>query len=390
MSRLFVSLLASIACLMAPIAVQARWDAGVGNQRTGLGRARYSHVAPTAQARRALPARPAQFTIVDAPGAGTARGQGTMVVYVDASSVAAGSYIDADGYSHGFLRAPDGTFTVFDADGPHGDTSVEWMSEAGEIAGTCIDPSSHLRVGFRRGPAGTIRTFAGSSGGSAVVRVISLNRRGEIVGNSLDSNSVSRGFFRLKDGTITQFDAPGAASGSTLVSDVNAAGTITGPYVDANSVAHGFLRFADGTFAEFDVPGGGTAGGQGTSAIGLNKNGWVTGAYFDSSSVSHGFVRDDDGNFTTFDAPGASPRGGTSPVELNVHGQVTGSFYDARGVERGFVRSRGGSIVEFDAPGGGSASIVATTPYDINQYGVVAGWDWDNDGVYHGFLRSPD
>ena len=80
-------------------------------------------------------ASPAQFAIIDAPGAGTNAGQGTIVVAVNSSSLASGYYLDGSGYSHGFLRAPDGTFTTFDAEGPRSRTQVWWMNDQGWVVG---------------------------------------------------------------------------------------------------------------------------------------------------------------------------------------------------------------------------------------------------------------
>ena len=43
------------------------------------------------------------FTTFDAPGAGTGPGQGTYVDGIDPAGTIAGSYVDASGASHGFL-----------------------------------------------------------------------------------------------------------------------------------------------------------------------------------------------------------------------------------------------------------------------------------------------
>src|ERR1700686_5871993 len=55
----------------------------------------------------------------DAPGAGTTpnQGQGTLPVQITDSGLTVGSYVDAKGVSHGFVRALDGRITTFDAPG---------------------------------------------------------------------------------------------------------------------------------------------------------------------------------------------------------------------------------------------------------------------------------
>src|SRR2546421_7895323 len=54
------------------------------------------------------------ITKFDAPGAGTAAGQGTFANGMNTSGAVTGFIPDANAARHGFLRAPDGTFTIFD------------------------------------------------------------------------------------------------------------------------------------------------------------------------------------------------------------------------------------------------------------------------------------
>jgi hypothetical protein len=58
------------------------------------------------------------ITTFDAPGAGTGGYQGTMTANFsslnDAGAIT-GNYTDSGGVNHGYVRAPNGTFTTFDA-----------------------------------------------------------------------------------------------------------------------------------------------------------------------------------------------------------------------------------------------------------------------------------
>src|SRR5690242_2599165 len=54
------------------------------------------------------------ITTFDAPGAGTAPGQGTVAFSLNPAGAIAGFFRDANNARHGFLRAPDGTFTIID------------------------------------------------------------------------------------------------------------------------------------------------------------------------------------------------------------------------------------------------------------------------------------
>jgi hypothetical protein len=107
---------------------------------------------------------------------------------------------------HGFLRAPDGTLSSFDA--PNAATGFFFEGTA---------------------PDG-------------------IDAAGEITGVYTDVNGIFHGFLRAPDGTFTTLDAPGASSSTncgfpgTEPSSINAEGDITGFYSDVNCQVHGFLR----------------------------------------------------------------------------------------------------------------------------------------------------
>ena len=63
-----------------------------------------------------------KFTTFQAPGADTTAGSynGTSPSAINDLGVITGSYYDASGFSHGFLRSPDGKFTSFDVPGVGG------------------------------------------------------------------------------------------------------------------------------------------------------------------------------------------------------------------------------------------------------------------------------
>src|SRR5690349_6028785 len=54
------------------------------------------------------------ITTFDAPGAGTAAGQGTFANGMNVSNSVVGFIRDANAARHAFLRSADGTFTMFD------------------------------------------------------------------------------------------------------------------------------------------------------------------------------------------------------------------------------------------------------------------------------------
>src|SRR5205807_1071010 len=114
------------------------------------------------------------ITTFDAPGAGTAAGQGTFGFGINPAGMIAGIDQDASNVYHGFLRTSDGTFKMFDAPG-----------------------------------AGT-----GSGQGTLTASFSGLNQPGVIAGYYSDASNVTHGYVRAPDGTFTTFDAPGAGTGS--------------------------------------------------------------------------------------------------------------------------------------------------------------------------------
>src|SRR5690349_8479068 len=268
------------------------------------------------------------ITTFDAPGAGTAPGQGTVAFGINPAGAIAGFTRDANSARHGFLRAPDGTITVFD------------------------DPN-----------AGTCLTLCGTIGNGQGTRAFAINPAGTITGSYTDNSGRCHGYVRAANGTFTQIDAPDAGTGpfpqgtfpaNITPMGINPAGAIIGFYVDASSVQHGFVRAPNGIITEFDP-----AGSIFTDPNGIDQTGAIAGFYFDANFVGHGFLRAPDGTITSFDAPGADMTGdgnGTFGVGLTPSGEVEGVFVDVAGVLHGFVRSSQGTISTYDAPGAGTGA----------------------------------
>jgi hypothetical protein len=80
-----------------------------------------------------------------------------------------GYYIDAGTVSHGFVRAPDGAITTFDAPGAgteiYQGTITEGINPGGETAGYYLD-ASYVVHGFLRSPDGAFATFDAPGAGT--------------------------------------------------------------------------------------------------------------------------------------------------------------------------------------------------------------------------------
>jgi hypothetical protein len=206
-----------------------------------------------------LRARDGAITTFDAAGAQVT--SSCVVDCINADGAITGVYLDANSVAHGFLRAPDGTITTFDAPGagtgpPDPATGLLQgtgglgINQKGAIVGGYTD-ANYMNHGFLRAPDGSFTTFdvpgagTGSTQGTLYSGFAGINAEGEITGAYVDAKNVSHGFVRAPDGAITTFDAPGAGTGvnqGTSPLGINSKGAITGYYIDANNVGHGFLR----------------------------------------------------------------------------------------------------------------------------------------------------
>jgi hypothetical protein len=130
----------------------------------------------------------------------------TLPYAVNGSGVVAGTYIVLAAPAGGFVRAADGTLTMF----------------------TAPKASKH----------------------SYGTKAFSLNNAGEVAGTYYDGSSTAHGFIRRVDGSVETLNAPGAGKSNpklragTFASSgsINAHGQVAGYLVDSTGAASGFLR----------------------------------------------------------------------------------------------------------------------------------------------------
>jgi hypothetical protein len=330
----------------------------------------------------AVPATAQRPTIItyDAPGAGTAAGQGTFAGYVNDWGVITGWYVDSNGLSHGYIRYPHGGFASFDAPGATGGTWGIFPNNKGQIQGIYFD--SVGMHGFVRSARGAITEFdfPNSPGGTYAQ---AFNDAGVVTGLGWDTNGLSHGFVRSPDGNFTEFDPPGLGTGCSGVFNfscgtwplsINSEGAITGYFVNSNGAVVGFVRAADGGMTEFENC-------ANCAGYWINNAGEIVG-----QSNSNSFLRDRRGSITMFSVPGAGTTFGWAMNEANI---VTGWWLDTNNASHGFVRAPDGRITKFDAPGAGTGAGQGTTPENINDAGTISGLYVDNSNVTHGFIRLP-
>ena len=130
------------------------------------------------------------FTTFNAPGAGTAANQGTITFSINVFGVITGYLIDANNVSHGFVTtAPFKHFTILnepDAGKGAGQGTIAGniKPEGGEIAGSYVD-SNGVSHGFVTAPPyRTFTSFDPKGSVSTLIPVVSaLNQEGEVDGN---------------------------------------------------------------------------------------------------------------------------------------------------------------------------------------------------------------
>ena len=352
-----------------------------------------------------------RFVSFDAPGADLTPGDynGTYPSSINVWGFIAGSYQSADTVFHGFLRSPEGKFTTFQAPGAdttagsYNGTSPSSINDLGAITGN-YDDANGFSHGFLRSPEGKFTTFDVTGAGGYGSFPIAINLAGAIAGFYTDSNYSFHAFLRSPDGTFTTWIVPDACTGNgsegcygSSATNINVFGITAGGFEDnsGNFVHHDYVRSPDGKLKTFDVPGAGTGSYQGTGCpgcyLGFNQWGAVAGTYIDANSVQHGFLRSPNGSFTTFDAPGAGTGSyeGTGcssdcPTSLNDSGAIIGTYIDSNFVYHGYLRTPNGRIVTVDPSGS-----VFTWSSSINDLGAITGYYVDASGVYHGFLTVP-
>jgi hypothetical protein len=305
----------------------------------------------------------------DVPGADL----GTAPYGINPAGAVTGSYIDANYVAHGFVRAPDGTISTFDAPGGAESgvgTFAYAINPAGTITGYVFDLSGIH--GFLRARGGSITSF--DVPGAFFTQSVGINPSGTTTGVFVDLSG-EHGFVRSVDGTFSTFDVPGYII-INLSGVINPAGAVTGYYIDSGFLIHSFVRDPDGTLTTFDGPSP-CPRGNGTFANGINAEGIIVGNYFDSTCSIHGFMRFPDGTFTIVDQPGATASAFNA---INEAGKISGS--DNLGGN--FLRAPNGTYTAYSIPG-------SLYPGDtaINSSGTIIGYYFDSQYVTHGFLRIP-
>ena len=313
-------------------------------------------------------------TIVEYPGAPE-----TYADFVSGLGNIVGSYVDATGTYHAYLRGPSGSFATLD------------LPLEGELDYFFLHGLNDglIAVGRAKPVGGVPRTYVGNPLNLQELRVPdsvgtegwNINQDGSVVGHYDTPDGRRHGFIARPAKptvprrvgapigyTFESIDVPGvdflALTASSDFEDY--AGNTRSP--DGEKMV-GFTLI-DGVFTTHDFP-----GAQGTYFYALGNDGRAAGHYQDSDGLYHGVILEN-GELRQYDFPGA--------VQTEIYGisdatgALTGHFIDASGVRRGFS---GDTIVEVPGASATYSDFVSWTGHIVGSYADAA-------GTYHAYMRG--
>ena len=317
--------------------------------------------------------------IIEFPGASE-----TYADFVNSSGGMVGSYVDAEGVYHPYVRTPNGRFTSID------------LPRAAFLEYFFVHGINDARVVVARTkPIGEVpQTYVGTFQeglkefkvpGSVSTEGWNINQDGSIVGYYDSEDGRRHGFVAKPMDQDSGQPVPTPAELNYVFESIDVPGVdfleLTassdfGDYAGNTKSADGQKTVAftliDGVFKTYDFP-----GSKNTYFYALGNDGRAAGHYEDSDGMFHGVVLLN-GMLRQFDFPGS--------VQTFLYGisdatgALTGNFIDASGVRRGFSGRR---IVAF--PGAPE-----TYADFVNASGRMVGSYVDAEGVYHPYALTPD
>ena len=312
-------------------------------------------------------------TIIEFPGATE-----TYADFVSSLGNIVGSYVDAEGTYHAYLRGPGGSFATLDI--PEIPNQEYFFLHGINDA--------LVAVGRAKGVDGVPLTFVGNPVSLQEFRVPgavstegwNINQDSSVVGHYISADGRRHGFIARPaqettvrpppdlNYTFESIDVPGVDFlAVTASSDF---GDYAGNTRSADGEKIVGFTLIDGVFTTHDFP-----GSQNTYFYAFGNNGEAAGHYEDSDGLFHGVVLEN-GELRQYDFPGA--------VETEIYGYsdatgaLTGSFIDVSGIRRGFS---GDTIVEYPEAPETYADFVSWTGHIVGSY-------VDADGIYHAYMRS--
>ena len=202
---------------------------------------------------------------------------------INTSADIAGSYIDAAGVFHGYLRHHDGTVETIDYPGATS-TQGYGVNDRGTMIGLYSDAAG-VSHAFER-IKGVFKTIDLPNGAATIP--LSVNNSNQIVGEFQPTLDVTGyGFVLNEDGTFTLHSAPDAPPQSTFFISINNRRQVLGAWTDAEGNEFNFLR-KQAKYYPIALPD--SFGATFTSAQTINDLGDIVGYYADSTGFAKGWT----------------------------------------------------------------------------------------------------
>jgi hypothetical protein len=204
-----------------------------------------------------------------------------------------------------------------------------------------------------------------------------INERGDVVGEFIDPNGVTRGFVRFSDGSFSDpIVDPNDTVGFTEGRGINNSRTVAGDYVISDGTLHSFF-LSGGTFTDYDVP-----NTVQTNLLSINDVDDFTGGFDpDGSGIFQGFISVD-GTLSSFSVPGAA---GTFAYEINNSEELTVGYYIDGVILHGYYRDSSGTLHFPIDPSGSTTTVL----FGLNDRNWVVGRYADSGGATHGLFFIP-
>lgn len=218
---------------------------------------------------------------------------GLAPIDINSARTIVGGVVATNNVIQGFLLDKKGALTYFGAPGTpginRGGTYPVAINDVGTVTG--VFQGADGVHGFVRAANGTFSMF--DVKGATAINPAGMNQIGEVTGTYTDANALLHGFIRDARGQIVTFDVPGASP--TIPYAINLTGEVSGGYLDSDGM-HGFVRSADGVFLRIDYPDlpppvGTCLACIGTVVTGINDMGEAVG-FFNNLNGTHGFSVD--------------------------------------------------------------------------------------------------
>jgi uncharacterized membrane protein len=210
------------------------------------------------------------------------------------------------------------------------DTNPGGISNTGVIVGQYTDKNLVLHGFILKGTKLTKLDDPKGTAGTTGASNLALDGAIRVVGAYTNAKTGAVTGFLYKGGKFTDIPGPKGAIASSA-SAINDAGDIVGDYVDSSSVTHGFL-LKGGKYKTLDPP-----GSLGTVATGVDKKDnvvmyWVNSGGTYESSLYNGKT------YKTINVPNETS---SIATDINTAGDVTYQVIDSAGANHGALRHAG-------------------------------------------------